>query len=161
MVQRLARGPFKAEIRVRFPLALPILDMDRLRIIHGFSGIVVGFLPFPVLWLLAYVCLPKATNFNLDPLGQPGTFDSFLAKYLRLGEFVVGIAASSIVLLVGSSTLRTASVGIPRFYSSLLFLASIPRHFSSCVGAFYGGFSSWLGCCITMRIISTVRNTLR
>ena len=25
MVQRLARGPFKAEIRVRFPLALPIL----------------------------------------------------------------------------------------------------------------------------------------
>ena len=23
MVQRLARGPFKAEIRVRFPLALP------------------------------------------------------------------------------------------------------------------------------------------
>ena len=26
MVQRLARGPFKAEIRVRFPLALPILD---------------------------------------------------------------------------------------------------------------------------------------
>jgi hypothetical protein len=25
MVQRLARGPFKAEIRVRFPLALPSL----------------------------------------------------------------------------------------------------------------------------------------
>gem|GEM_PF-5651917 len=25
MVQRLARGPFKAEIRVRFPLALPTL----------------------------------------------------------------------------------------------------------------------------------------
>jgi hypothetical protein len=26
MVQRLARGPFKAEIRVRFPLALPIFQ---------------------------------------------------------------------------------------------------------------------------------------
>ena len=26
MVQRLARGPFKAEIRVRFPLALPTLQ---------------------------------------------------------------------------------------------------------------------------------------
>ena len=26
MVQRLARGPFKAEMRVRFPLALPILE---------------------------------------------------------------------------------------------------------------------------------------
>jgi hypothetical protein len=26
MVQRLARGPFKAEIRVRFPLALPNFD---------------------------------------------------------------------------------------------------------------------------------------
>ena len=27
MVQRLARGPFKAEIRVRFPLALPRLKL--------------------------------------------------------------------------------------------------------------------------------------
>src|SRR5580700_10968087 len=29
MVQRLARGPFKAEIRVRFPLALPSLIYSR------------------------------------------------------------------------------------------------------------------------------------
>jgi hypothetical protein len=29
MVQRLARGPFKAEIRVRFPLALPIWRRPR------------------------------------------------------------------------------------------------------------------------------------
>jgi hypothetical protein len=27
MVQRLARGPFKAEMRVRFPLALPTLPL--------------------------------------------------------------------------------------------------------------------------------------
>ena len=27
MVQRLARGPFKAEIRVRFPLALPKITL--------------------------------------------------------------------------------------------------------------------------------------
>jgi hypothetical protein len=30
MVQRLARGPFKAEIRVRFPLALPTFDPNHL-----------------------------------------------------------------------------------------------------------------------------------
>ena len=41
MVQRLARGPFKAEIRVRFPLALPNLrffgayDSKRIRTISG------------------------------------------------------------------------------------------------------------------------------
>ena len=31
MVQRLARGPFKAEIRVRFPLALPAFEVPSAR----------------------------------------------------------------------------------------------------------------------------------
>jgi hypothetical protein len=36
MVQRLARGPFKAEIRVRFPLALPkIRNLESLIATHG------------------------------------------------------------------------------------------------------------------------------
>jgi hypothetical protein len=35
MVQRLARGPFKAEIRVRFPLALPSLWFSWIGLMHS------------------------------------------------------------------------------------------------------------------------------
>jgi hypothetical protein len=60
--------------------------------------------------------------FYLDPASKPGAFESFLAKYIRATEFVIGLATGSIVLLVGSSALHGQSGRLPWFYAPPLLL---------------------------------------
>ena len=43
--------------------------------------------------------------FNLDPQEKPGAFEPFLAKYIRVTEFIIGLATGPVVFLIGSSAL--------------------------------------------------------
>lgn len=103
----------------------------------GLSGLIVGLAIFPSLWFACYLPLDPGP-FDLDPKGRPGAFEPFLSKYLRLGEFIVGLATGSIVLLIGSANLHGQGGGVlPSFYASPLVLLGW------CV--LYGvGFMTWL-----------------
>lgn len=101
----------------------------------GTSGLTLGFAIFWGIGMPIYFSLKKGP-FNLDPQGIVGTFEPFLAKYLRLGEFVVGLAAGSIVLLVGSSALHKSGT-LPWFYASPLYLLGWSVLYGS-------GFMVWL-----------------
>ena len=89
----------------------------------GFSGALLAFLIFPALYLFLYFT-KKFEAYNLDPQDQPNSFEPFLAKYLRLGEFMIGLASGSIVLLVGSSALHGQNGHLPWHYASPLLLLS-------------------------------------
>jgi hypothetical protein len=87
----------------------------------GFSGLALGPGVFAAVWCLTYFT-KAAGPFNLDPLGEKGKFEPFLAKYLRVAEFLIGLATGSIVLLVGSSALHGQGGQLPWFYASPLLL---------------------------------------
>ncbi|MGH9403000.1 MAG: hypothetical protein ACRD2P_12925 [Terriglobia bacterium] len=91
---------------------------------RGFSGVVTAVAIPIIIWLLRYTPRRKNRAYNLDPQGKPGAFEPLLQKYLRLAEFMIGLATGSIVLLVGSSVLRGQEARLPRFYAlPLLVLA--------------------------------------
>jgi hypothetical protein len=102
----------------------------------GFSGVVLALLSFGVIFLVSYFAHSPGP-FDLDPRGKPGGYEPFLAKYLRVGEFIIGLATGSIVLLVGSSALHGQGGHLPWFYATPLLLLS------ACV--LYGAvFMVWL-----------------
>jgi hypothetical protein len=91
----------------------------------GFSGLVTVLIIPTAIWIIRYTPGRKNTAYNLDPQGRPGGFDPLLQKYLRLSEFMIGLATGSIVLLVGSSVLHGKDGHLPWFYASpLLILAA-------------------------------------
>src|ERR1700678_2916690 len=90
----------------------------------GSGGLLVGFFVLGAIGLSAYRTLGEGP-FNLDPQAKPGAFEPFLMKYIRLAEFVIGLATGSIVLLVGSSALHGQSGRLPWFYASPLLLLAL------------------------------------
>ena len=89
----------------------------------GFSGVVLGGSVFAAIGSLLYFT-KEHEFYDLDPKGTPGAFEPFLARYLRLAEFLIGLATGSIVLLVGSSALHGQSGHLPWVYASPLLLLS-------------------------------------
>jgi hypothetical protein len=104
----------------------------------GTWGLLIAFAAFPVLWtLIRFTIAREPGSRKLDPQGTWNAFEPFLAKYLRIGEFIVGLAAGSIVLLLGSSVLRGNGGNLPSYFASPLLLLGC------CVG--YGiAFMVWL-----------------
>ena len=102
----------------------------------GVSGFALGGVLFLAIGALSY-STKKDVPYNLDPQGKAGAFEPFLAKYLRLAEFMIGLATGSIVLLVGSSAFHGQAGRLPWFYASPLLLLSW------CV-IFGIGFMVWL-----------------
>jgi hypothetical protein len=91
----------------------------------GLWGIVTAVAVPAVIWGICYGVRKKHPAYNLDPQGVPGAFEPLLQKYLRLGEFTIGLATGSIVLLIGSSVLHGKDGRLPWFYASpLLILAA-------------------------------------
>jgi len=86
----------------------------------GFSGLAVAVGLLTLIWIVSYKT-KEHQSFNLDPQGVPGAFEPLLAKYIRASEFLVGLATSSIVLLVGSSAFRSTG-HLPWTYASPLVL---------------------------------------
>jgi hypothetical protein len=87
----------------------------------GTNGIITAVCIFIALYLLAYLTR-RPGPFNFDPQNVAGAFEPFLAKYLRLSEYIIGLATGSIVLLVGSSALHGQNGSLPSFYASPLLL---------------------------------------
>jgi len=90
----------------------------------GTSGLVVGAVLFLVIGTSVYFTREDGP-FNLDPQGKAGAFEPFLVKYLRVAEFIIGLATGSIVLLVGSSALHGQGGRLPWFYASPLLLLAL------------------------------------
>lgn len=87
----------------------------------GFSGVILGGLIFPSFYAFFYFT-KESEAYDLDPKAIANAFEPFLAKYLRLAEFMIGLATGSIVLLVGSSALHGQSGHLPWHYASPLLL---------------------------------------
>jgi hypothetical protein len=86
----------------------------------GFSGLFAGVLIFTLVWLV--VCLrTEGTSFNFDALGEKGAFEKLLPIYLRIAEFIIGLASGSVVLLISTSAFRTGGK-LPWRFASPLFL---------------------------------------
>jgi hypothetical protein len=86
----------------------------------GTSGLMFGSLVFCATWMIVRGVIVRGPGpYDLDPKGVQGAFEPLLAKYLRFGEFVVGLASGSIVLLIGSAALRHDG-SLPTFYASPL-----------------------------------------
>jgi len=83
--------------------------------------LILAGLPF-ALWTGIYSRRKKIPAYNLDPKGKEGAFEPLLQKYLRLAEFMIGLATGSIVLLVGSSVLHGKDGRLPSFYRPPLLL---------------------------------------
>jgi len=90
----------------------------------GASGLLAGLAIFFVIGAWAYLTR-GAGPFDLDPQARPGAFEPFLAKYLRVTEFIIGLATGPIVFLIGSSALQGQGGRLPRFFASPLLLLTI------------------------------------
>jgi hypothetical protein len=85
----------------------------------GTAGLLTGVVVF---WICFVATLKITTpgEYNLEPRG-PGSFEPRLGNYARLVEIIIGLATGSIVLLAGSSVLRSGGK-LPWFYGSPLVL---------------------------------------
>lgn len=89
----------------------------------GICGIVVGVAVFGIMWLFFWL-VRNEDSFDFDAQGQSGEFEKRLAIYFDIFKLVLGLAAGSIVLLVGSSALRQ-SEHLPTPFASPLFLLTL------------------------------------
>ena len=78
----------------------------------GFAGIATALGLFVIVWLIVWLrTKPTASNY-FEPEGAEGEFGQrLLPIYLDITKLILGIAAGSIVLLVGSSNLIQQSAG--------------------------------------------------
>ena len=93
----------------------------------GFPGVATAVGLFAVIWLLVYL-KSKGKPIVFDPGGKHGEFGKrLLPMYLDITKFVLGLAAGSIVLLVGSSNYFNQSNTRPSLqsFASPLFVVAM------------------------------------
>jgi hypothetical protein len=90
----------------------------------GTTGLLTGLAIFVVIGACSYLTR-EAGPFNLDPNEVPGAFEPFLKKYIRVAEFIIGLATGPIVFLIGSSALQGQGGRLPWFFASPLLLLTI------------------------------------
>ena len=88
----------------------------------GFSGLLTVIGIAVALGSIVHGLSHRYSAFTFEPQGRVGSFEPILARYLRLAEFVIGLASGSIVLLVSSSVFRGNGGHLPWFYASPLIL---------------------------------------
>src|SRR5580658_4569269 len=90
----------------------------------GFPGIATSLGLFAVVWLIVWLRTKSPANF--EPEGAEGEFGKgLLPIYLDITKLILGIAAGSIVLLVGSSNLvqQTSGRSLKSFASPMFLVA--------------------------------------
>ena len=88
----------------------------------GFPGIATAVGLFALIWLIIYI-KGKGTPVVFDPGGKHGEFGKrLLPMYLDITKFVLGLAAGSIVLLVGSLNFNPSNARSLKSFASPLFL---------------------------------------
>jgi len=95
-------------------------------LLPGFPGIVTALALFTIVWLIVWL-RTKSSPFSFDPEGAEGEFGKgLLPIYLDITKLILGIAAGSIVLLVGSSNLVQQSSGRSlRSFASPMFMVAM------------------------------------
>jgi len=91
-------------------------------LVPGTGGLIVGAFIFVGSWAVAYLRTPYP-SITFEPRG-PGSFEPRLANYLRASETLIGLASGSVVLLAGSSIVRSGG-HLPWFYASPLVLLGV------------------------------------
>jgi hypothetical protein len=91
---------------------------------QGFPGVVTALILFAAIWLAVYLAT-RNRPVVFDPGGRHGEFGKrLLPMYLDIAKFVLGLAAGSIVLLVGSLNLNGGHARpLAPFASPLLLVA--------------------------------------
>jgi hypothetical protein len=87
----------------------------------GSSGLLSSLAIGVVIWVTRRR-VKEFDNYNLGPGGDAKAYEPILLRYIRLAEFVIGLATGSIVLIVGSSALRGQGGHLAWFYASPLIL---------------------------------------
>jgi hypothetical protein len=91
----------------------------------GFPGIATAVGLFALIWLAIYL-RSRGQPVVFDPQNKHGEFGKrLLPMYLDITKFVLGLAAGSIVLLVGSVNLNQSNVRSLRSLASPLFLVAM------------------------------------
>lgn len=87
----------------------------------GFSGSIASLAIFGGTWSVCRFT-KVYTAYNLGPGGDAHAYEPLLNRYIRLAEFVIGLATGSIVLIIGSSAFHGQGGRLPWFYASPLVL---------------------------------------
>ena len=88
-------------------------------ILAGTGGCILNAAVFSSAWLICYrIADHEAFTFELR---GPGSFESRLANYTKTAETLIGLSSGSVVLLAGSSILKSNG-RLPWFYASPLAL---------------------------------------
>jgi hypothetical protein len=91
----------------------------------GLPGIATALGLFAVIWLTVSLTTGKNPAV-FDPGGKHGEFGKgLLPMYLDIAKFVLGLAAGSIVLLVGSLNLNQSNARPLRSFASPLFMVAM------------------------------------
>ena len=91
----------------------------------GLPGIITALGLFAALWFIIFL-RTEGTSFTFDPGGTEGEFGrSLLPMYLDITKFVLGLAAGSIVLLVGSLNFNQSNGRSLKPFASPLFLVAM------------------------------------
>jgi hypothetical protein len=91
----------------------------------GFPGIATAVGLFALIWLAVYL-KSRGMPVVFDPGGKHGEFGKrLLPMYLDITKFVLGLAAGSIVLLVGSLNFNQPNGRSLRHFASPLFLVAM------------------------------------
>ena len=91
----------------------------------GFPGVAAAVGLFALIWLIVYF-RTKGEPVVFDPGNKHGEFGKrLLPMYLDITKFVLGLAAGSIVLLVGSVNFNQSNARSLRPYASPLFLVAM------------------------------------
>jgi hypothetical protein len=101
-----------------------IIDPQQI-LFPGFPGLATGLGLFAVIWLVVYL-KSRGKPVVFDPAGKHGEFGkALLPMYLDITKTVLGLAAGSIVLLVGSMSfnLSTGRRSLTGFASPLFLVA--------------------------------------
>jgi hypothetical protein len=91
----------------------------------GFPGVATAVGLFAVIWLIVYL-KSRGHPVVFDPAGKHGEFGKrLLPMYLDITKSVLGLAAGSIVLLVGAINFNPSSTRSLKSFASPLFLVAM------------------------------------
>jgi hypothetical protein len=91
----------------------------------GFPGVATAVGLFALIWFIAYL-KAKGHPVVFDPAGEHGEFGKrLLPIYLDITKTVLGLAAGSIVLLVGAMNFNPSSTRSLKVFASPLFLVAM------------------------------------
>jgi hypothetical protein len=91
----------------------------------GFPGVATAVGLFALIWLIVYLkCKGQPVRF--DPEGKHGEFGKrLLPMYLDITKSILGLAAGSIVLLVGAMNFNPSNARSLKSFASPLFLVAM------------------------------------